>query len=92
MRLENLDRGVHVTALCPGFVDTPMVQGDRSLSRLPKWVLLTAEEVARAGLAGVAVNKAVVVPGLAWKAASVLTGSMPRSATRMLMANARRFR
>lgn len=92
VRLENLDRGVHVTALCPGFVDTPMVQDDEGLTHMPRGVLLKPDHVAREGLAGVASNKAVVVPGLAWKAASTLTGSMPRSATRLLMANARRLR
>ncbi|CAN5499778.1 hypothetical protein BH23ACT9_BH23ACT9_32570 [soil metagenome] len=92
VRIENLDRGVHLTALCPGFTDTPMVAGDKALAKLPKRLLLTPERVAREGLAGVAANKAVVVPGVAWKAASALTGSLPRGATRTLMTGARRLR
>lgn len=92
VRLEELDRGVHLTALCPGFTDTAMVAGDPGLAKLPKRLLLTAEAVAREGLEGVAANKAVVVPGAAWKAASALTGVMPRGATRAVLTGARRLR
>ena len=92
VRLEELDRGVHLTALCPGFTDTAMVAGDAGLAKLPKRLLLTAEAVAREGLEGVAANKAVVVPGAAWKAASALIGVTPRSATRAVLSGARRLR
>jgi short-subunit dehydrogenase len=92
VHLENLRTGIHVTALCPGFVDTPMLRDDAVLTRLPDVVLLDAAGVAAAGLAGVAANRAVVVPGLAWKAAAALSGSMPRRATRLLMAGVGRFR
>ncbi|MGI9017090.1 MAG: SDR family NAD(P)-dependent oxidoreductase [Euzebya sp.] len=92
VRLENASTGIHLTALCPGFVDTAMVQGDASLSKMPKSVLLTAQRVAREGLDGVAENKAVVIPGMAWKAAAALTDSLPRSATRLLMAGVNHFR
>lgn len=91
LHLENAGTGIHVTALCPGFVDTPMVQGDKSLQRLPKRVLLSADQVAREGLDGVAANKAVVVPGTAWKAASALTGSLPRSLKRLVIGGIGRF-
>ena len=85
VHLENRRTGIHVTALCPGFVDTPMVAGDAMLSKLPSRALLDPDKVAAEGLAGVAANKAIVVPGIAWKAAATLTGSAPRKATRMLM-------
>jgi short-subunit dehydrogenase len=85
VHLENLATGVHVQALCPGFVDTPMVAADPGTSRLPPRLLLGADTVAREGLEGIAVNKAVVVPGMAWKAAAAVSGSMPRSAKRLLM-------
>lgn len=92
LRIEELDHGVHVTAVCPGFTDTPMVQGDAGLARLPRSVLLTPQRVAREALTGVTTNRAVVVPGVAWKAASAVTSALPRSAVRLVMANARRRR
>jgi uncharacterized protein len=92
VHLENLRTGVHVTALCPGFVDTPMVAGDAMLSKLPSQVLLDPDRVAAEGLAGVAANKAVVIPGLAWKATAALTGTMPRGATRTLIGGLNRLR
>lgn len=92
VHLENLRAGIHVTALCPGFVDTPMVAGDTMLSKLPSQLLLDPDKVAAEGLAGVAANKAVVIPGLAWKAAATLTGTAPRSATRMVLGGLGRLR
>ncbi len=91
IRLENAGSGIHVTALCPGFVDTPMVQRDAAARRLPRQLLLSPEGVARAGIDGVAENKAVVVPGVGWKAAAALSGAMPRSATRLLLAGVGRL-
>ncbi len=85
VRLENLQTGVHVQALCPGFTDTPMVASDPGASRLPSRILLEADTVAREGLEGIAVNKAVVVPGRAWKAAAAVSATLPRSAKRLLM-------
>jgi uncharacterized protein len=85
VHLEQARSGIHVTVLCPGFVDTQMVRGDARLGRLPDLALLDADGVAADGLAGVAANRAVVIPGLAWKAAAAVTGSMPRSATRLVM-------
>jgi uncharacterized protein len=92
LRIENLDHGIHLTAVCPGFTDTAMVSGDAGLARLPKQALLTPQRVAREALDGVAANKAVVVPGVAWKAATALTGTLPRGATRALLTGARRLR
>lgn len=92
VHLENRGTGVHVTALCPGFVDTPMLHGDATLSRLPRRVLLDADDVAREGLQGVSANKAVVVPGTAWKAAAAISGSLPRSAKRTVIGTLGRLR
>ncbi|MEE8602026.1 SDR family NAD(P)-dependent oxidoreductase [Euzebya tangerina] len=85
VRLENINAGVHVTAVCPGFVDTPMVRDAEGTSAVPDRLLLSPETVVAESLRGVAENKAVVVPGRTWKAATAVTQSLPRSATRALV-------
>lgn len=53
LALENRSHGVSVTALCPGFTYSEFhdVTGARGIvSKLPKWMWMTAEEVARGGL------------------------------------------
>ncbi len=92
IRLENLETGVHVQALCPGFVDTPMLASDPGLSKLPARLKLSPDTVVRESLEGIAENKAVVVPGAAWKAAASVTNSLPRGAKRLLMGGVSKLR
>lgn len=73
---ELLGTGVHATALCPGPVPTEF--GTRSgLSDRYFRVGLSAEAVARAGLQGLAANRARVVPGLSTKLAAFGTRLVP---------------
>jgi NADP-dependent 3-hydroxy acid dehydrogenase YdfG len=66
LRGEARRRGVHVSVVCPGFIETPLLQTmpmlnvdrEASLKRLP---LLSAERCARAILRGVARNRAIIV-------------------------------
>ena len=53
LALETAPKGVHVTALCPGFTYTEFhdVNGMRArVSKLPTWLWLDADAVARQGL------------------------------------------
>lgn len=65
--LEFKPHGVHCTALCPGFTFSEFhdVMGNRSsVSRLPRFMWMTAEEVAEQGYDAVMQGKAVHVNGL----------------------------
>jgi short-subunit dehydrogenase len=75
LRGELRGTGVTATALCPGPVDTGFGEAagfskEEAESALPRVMWVAAEEVARAGIDGLAAGKAVVVPGMANRAAS----------------------
>jgi short-subunit dehydrogenase len=61
-----------VTALCPGFVRTPMLenyvgwQAGRDRRRVPSWASTSAEQVAAAAIRAIYANKAIVV--MPWSA------------------------
>ena len=60
--------GVSVTVLCPGFTRTEFqVRADVPAGEVPGFMWQEAPEVARAGLDGLAKNRAVVIPGTANK-------------------------
>jgi short-subunit dehydrogenase len=96
LSLENADRGVRVTALCPGFTWSEFhdVTGSRAImNRLPKWVWLSAEEVARAGVEAAERGRVVVVPGLFYKLVCGLVRLLPSALLLQLMRrNSRKFR
>lgn len=56
--------GVHVSCLCPGATRTEFQQRGGYAIDMPSFVWQSPEEVARAGLAGVAANTALVTPGV----------------------------
>jgi hypothetical protein len=63
---EVLRHGVHVTALCPGFTYSEFhdVTGTRAtMSRLPSWLWMKADEVAREGFEAVMAGRPVHVTG-----------------------------
>ncbi|MEV0668015.1 SDR family NAD(P)-dependent oxidoreductase [Actinomadura luteofluorescens] len=64
-------KGVHVTALCPGFTRT-----DDDVPSNLLW--LRREDVARAGLEAVATGRALCVPGMQYKAALPALRLVPR--------------
>ncbi len=89
LALENADRGVRATALCPGFTWSEFhdVTGTREMmNRLPKWMWLRAEDVARAGIDGAERGKTVVVPGLFYKTLHCLIRHLPDAWALKLMA------
>jgi uncharacterized protein len=68
---EVASRGVHVTALCPGFTYSEFhdVNGMRpTVSQFPKWVWLQADDVARMGFEAVMRGQVVCVTGWLYRA------------------------
>lgn len=96
LALENADRGVHATALCPGFTWSEFhdVTGNREImNRMPRWIWLQADDVARAGIDAVERGKVLAVPGLFYKFVSVLVKLLPGSWLLALMKrNSGKFR
>ena len=81
-------RGVHVTALCPGFTRTD----GRGRSGIGPAALawLDADQVARAGLDAVAAGRVLAVPGAQYKSVVSLTRVVPRAVVRSAAAAVRR--
>ncbi len=68
LALENTDTGVHVCALCPGFTYSEFhdITGTRGIvSKLPRWMWMSADEVARLGVDAVERGQIVCVSGRA---------------------------
>jgi len=66
LRAEYGGRGIGVTALCPGLVQTDMFRnamtgGDKRVPRFPGWLLLSPERVARRAVRAIRKNEGLVV-------------------------------
>lgn len=96
LALENADKGVHVTALCPGFTWSEFhdVTGNREImNRMPRWVWLQADDVARAGIDAAERGRVIAVPGLLYKFICLLVKLLPGSWLLALMKrNSKKFR
>jgi len=78
--------GVHVTALCPGPTATEFFEvAGNAGSRLAK-AATDPRAVVRAGLEGLARNRAIVVPGLMNKVTAQSNRLLPRAAMRRIVA------
>jgi short-subunit dehydrogenase len=66
--------GVTVTALCPGFTDTDMLE----VVDVPRFLVSDPEEVARAGVDACLAGQVVVVPGLSNRLGASLVQLYPR--------------
>lgn len=91
LHLENLDKGVHVSALCPGFtysefhdVNDTREQISRSA---PPWMWLGADEVAAAGYEAAEANRPICVPGAPNKAIAATVKLLPDEWALALMAS-----
>jgi len=87
--LEMRGKGVHVTALCPGFTFSEFhdVNGMREkVSRLPKYLWLDAEAVARIGVDAVEAGRLRVVTGTPNRIIAALSKYLPDGLARALVA------
>ena len=90
LALEMAGRGVHVTALCPGFTYSEFhdVNGMRaSVSRLPRWLWLDSATVARIGVDAVEAGKARVVAGRANRLVAGVCKILPDALARALVSS-----
>lgn len=88
LALELRPHGVHVTALCPGFTFSEFhdVNGMRqSISRLPRWLWMDADAVARAGIDAVERGDLRHVPGGINRTIAGLCKVLPDAAARALV-------
>jgi short-subunit dehydrogenase len=96
LALENANRNVHVCALCPGFTYSEFhdVTGTRAIvSKMPKWMWLSAGEVARQGIDAVERGEAVWVTGRVNRAIKALVKLLPdRLALRLVRGRSKHFR
>lgn len=95
LALENADRGVRVTALCPGFTRSEFhdVTGTRARMRVPARMWMNADDVARAGIDSNERGEVVVVPGWRYRLAHGLLRHLPHRAALALMArNSKKIR
>ena len=81
LALEAAPHGVHVTASCPGFTLTEFhdVTGTRDkVSRLPKFMWLDADDVARESYDAVMAGIPVFVPGRVNRSIATLARVLPK--------------
>jgi short-subunit dehydrogenase len=89
LALENRRYGIHVLALCPGFVMSEMhdVNGARAtVSSMPRWVWLDPNVVARQGLDAVERGDIVYINGLLYRTIKALFKLIPDSLALALIA------
>jgi short-subunit dehydrogenase len=82
---ENMPKGVHVTAVCPGFTYSEFhdVLGTRDrMNKMPKLLWLSADDVAKEGYDAVMRGDSVVVNGRIYQLLVWLNGALPRSLAR----------
>jgi short-subunit dehydrogenase len=90
LALEVGPKGVHVTALCPGFTYSEFhdVNGMREkVSQLPKMLWLSSEQVAKIGVAAVESGKTRVVTGTANKLVAFVSKYLPERLARAIVAS-----
>jgi short-subunit dehydrogenase len=77
---EQQGTGVFVSALCPGFTYSEFhdVNDTRAaMSRLPKFLWLTSERVAKEGYRALMKNEPICIPGAQYKAISTIVRLLP---------------
>lgn len=95
LSLENADRRVLVSALCPGFTRSEFhdVTGTREKMRVADSLWLDADDVARAGIEGNERGEVIIVPGwryrLLWRVIRLLP---PALALRLIARNSAKMR
>ena len=95
LAMENIDRGVRVTALCPGFTYSEFhdVTGTRSKMRVSPKLWLDATDVARFGIDANERGQLLAVPGWRYRLLGTLVKLLPHRVSMALMArNSRKVR
>jgi uncharacterized protein len=96
LALENNSHGIRVCALCPGFTYSEFhdITGTRAqVSKMPDWMWMRADDVAREGLDALDRGEVVHVPGRANRVIKTLMKLLPdRLALRMVQKRSRDFR
>jgi len=98
LAMENLDTGVAVSALCPGFTYSEFhdVTGVREqVSQMPAWMWMEADEVVRFGIESVTRNppRVIAVPGRINRFIAMLSRKLPLRMTQaMTQRQSRRWR
>ena len=96
LALENATTGVNVCAVCPGFTYSEFhdVTGTRGIvSKMPRWMWMRAEDVARIGLDAAERGEIVCVTGRVNRAIKSLFKLLPdRFALRTMQKRSRNFR
>ena len=96
LNMELSGTGVHVSALCPGFVFTEFhdVNGTRdAVNKLPGFMFMEAEECAELAVEACERNRAVFIPGGVNKSLAILNRALPSTVAQNLMArNSHRVR
>jgi uncharacterized protein len=96
LALENAEHGVRVCALCPGFTWSEFhdITGTREqVSRMPKWMWMDADTVARNGLDALGRGEVVFVPGRANRIIKAVMQLLPdRTALRLVQKRSKDFR
>lgn len=95
LALENADRGVHATALCPGFTYSEFhdVTGTRSKMKVSPSMWLQAEDVARYGIEANERGDVLSIPGWRYRLLHGVSKLLPhRAAMAMMGRNSRKMR
>ena len=85
---ELRDKGIRVTAICPGFTLTEFAEANGTkavMDQAHRRLFQTADEVARIAIAANARGRVVVVPGWHNKIAAVLMHYLPESLVRFIL-------
>jgi short-subunit dehydrogenase len=86
LRAELTEHQVHVTALCPGFTRTEFQdRAEFDASDIPDMLWQSADVVAAAGLKGVDLNRANVVPGAMNKVGAGVLNAIPAALRRVMV-------
>ena len=89
LHLEGKDKGIHVTALCPGFTYTEFhdANGTRSMvSKLPKFMWMSSQDVVSQGINAVEKNQSIKVNGKINRVIAALSSALPDWIARGLFA------
>jgi short-subunit dehydrogenase len=98
LAMENLDRGVRVSALCPGFTYSEfhdVLDIRDQVSKMPQWMWMNADEVVQFGIDSVMREqpRVVAVPGRVNRFIDMLARKLPRRVTQGMTQNqSRRWR